>query len=317
MREVAHPVARPLGALGVAQVLWRFSRPHTIIGTTAGIVGIYAIAAAELAGGDLAADVFDLFWVLVAGLCVNVFIVGVNQLEDVEIDRINKPELPVAAGELTAEAGRRIVALCAVVPVVLALTQGVVELVSVGAALAIGAAYSVPPVRLKRRPLVAALSITVVRTLIVNLGVWLHFAATLGGDTGLGGVSPAVWALTALTLPYSFAIAILKDVPDIEGDRRFDIATFSVRLGARPVFLTGLAALLAAQLGMALAGPLLVHDANAAVLIGAHLAAAAALVLWATRFELHDRVAFTAFYQRVWRLFFAEYAIVAAAVLIG
>jgi homogentisate phytyltransferase/homogentisate geranylgeranyltransferase len=156
-----------------------------------------------------------------------------------------------------------------------------------------------------------------VRTLIVNLGVWLHFAATLGGDTGLGGVSPAVWALTALTLPYSFAIAILKDVPDIEGDRRFDIATFSVRLGARPVFLTGLAALLAAQLGMALAGPLLVHDANAAVLIGAHLAAAAALVLCAARLELHDRVAFTAFYQRVWRLFFAEYAIVAAAVLIG
>jgi homogentisate phytyltransferase/homogentisate geranylgeranyltransferase len=317
MREVAHPVARPLGALGVAQVLWRFSRPHTIVGTTAGILGIYAIAAAELAGGNLAADVFDLFWVLVAGICVNVFIVGVNQLEDVEIDRINKPELPIAAGELTVEAGRRIVALCAIVPVVLALTQGVVELVSVGAALAIGAAYSVPPVRLKRRPLVAALSITVVRTLIVNLGVWLHFAATLGGATSLGGVSPAVWALTALTLPYSFAIAILKDVPDIEGDRRFDIATFSVRLGARPVFLTGLGALLAAQLGMAVAGPLLVHDADAALLMGAHLAAAAALVLWAVRLELHDRVAFTAFYQRVWRLFFAEYAIVAAAVLLG
>jgi homogentisate phytyltransferase / homogentisate geranylgeranyltransferase len=320
MRQAAQSLGgahRIPGAMGVAGVLWRFSRPHTIIGTTAGILGIYAIAAAELAGGDLAADVFDLFWVLIAGVCVNVFIVGVNQLEDVEIDRINKPELPIAAGELTVEAGRRIVALCAVVPVVLALTQGAVELVSVGAALAIGAAYSVPPVRLKRRPLVAALSITVVRTLIVNLGVWLHFAATLGGDTGLGGVSPAVWALIALTLPFSFAIAILKDVPDIEGDRRFDIATFSVRLGARPVFLAGLGALLAAELGMVIAGPLLLHGANGALLVAAHVAAASALVVWAARLDLDDRVAFTAFYQRVWRLFFLEYAIVAAAVLVG
>ena len=32
--------------------------------------------------------------------CVNVFIVGVNQLTDVEIDRINKPFLPIAAGDL-------------------------------------------------------------------------------------------------------------------------------------------------------------------------------------------------------------------------
>ena len=294
-------------------VLWRFGRPHTVIGTACGIVAIYAVAVAEYGGSHL----LDLAWVLLAGWCVNVFIVGINQLEDVEIDRVNKPELPIAAGELSVPAARRIVALCAVVPVVLGITQGLVELGSVSAALLIGAAYSVPPVRLKRRPVVAALSITVVRTLIVNLGVWLHFAATFGGDTSLGAVPAAVWALTALTLPYSFAIAVLKDVPDMEGDRRFGIATFSVRLGARPVFLAGVGAVLAAQLGMAIAGPLLVEDANAPLLVIANLAAAALLTAWARRVDLDDRAAFTAFYQRVWRLFFAEYLVVAAAVLIG
>jgi homogentisate phytyltransferase/homogentisate geranylgeranyltransferase len=306
-----------VGRSGALGVLWRFGRPHTVIGTATGIVALYAVAVAELASGDLGADLLDLFWVLVAGWCVNVFIVGVNQLEDVEIDRVNKPELPIAAGELSVPAARRIVALCAVVPVVLALTQGLIELVSVVAALAIGAAYSVPPVRLKRRPVVAALSITVVRTLIVNLGVWLHFSANLGGDGSLSAVPAAVWALTALTLPYSFAIAVLKDVPDIEGDRRFGIATFSVRLGARPVFLAGVGAVLAAQLGMAVAGPLLVADANAPLLVAAHLAGAALLATWARRLDLDDRVAFTAFYQRVWRLFFAEYLVVALAVLVG
>jgi DAK2 domain fusion protein YloV len=34
-----------------------------------------------------------------------------------------------------------------------------------------------------------------------------------------------------VTVPFSFAIAILKDMPDVEGDRRYAIATFSVRLG--------------------------------------------------------------------------------------
>jgi homogentisate phytyltransferase/homogentisate geranylgeranyltransferase len=318
VREAAHPSApRSLAWLGAAGVLWRFGRPHTVIGTSVGIAAIYVVAAAELAGGDLTAELADLAWVLLAGWCVNVFIVGINQVEDVEIDRVNKPQLPIASGELSVATARRIVAVCAVVPVALAVTQGLIELVSVGAALLIGAAYSCPPVRLKRRPAVAALSIAVVRTLIVNLGVWLHFAEALDGEASLGSVSAAVWALTALTLPYSFAIAVLKDVPDIEGDRRFDIATFSVRLGARPVFLAGLWALLAAQLGIAVAGPLLVDEANGPLLAGAHLAAAALLARWARRLDLEDRAAFAAFYQRVWRLFFAEYAVVAVAVLVG
>ena len=34
-------------ATNPALVLWRFSRPHTIIGTALSIVGLYAIAAAE------------------------------------------------------------------------------------------------------------------------------------------------------------------------------------------------------------------------------------------------------------------------------
>ena len=43
------------------------------------------------------------------------------------------------------------------------------------AGLAVGTAYSVPPLRLKRYPALASLSITAVRSLVVNLGVALHF----------------------------------------------------------------------------------------------------------------------------------------------
>jgi homogentisate phytyltransferase/homogentisate geranylgeranyltransferase len=291
-----------VAALGV---LWRFSRPHTLIGTSLSIVALYAIAASL----QRASNAADLVLTLVAGACVNVFIVGINQVEDVEIDRLNKPWLPIAAGELSLEAARRIVALAAIAPVAMAVTQGVAELVAVSVALAVGWAYSCPPLRLKRYPALAAGCITFVRSVVVNLGVWLHVAGS--------PVSAGVWALTAVTVPFSFAIAVLKDVPDIEGDRRFGIATFSVRLGPRPVLAVGVAALTIAGVGMAVAGPLLLDGADPVVLVVGHLLAVAALWRWALRVDPVDPVAFTGFYQRVWQLFFCEYVIVTAAYLLG
>jgi homogentisate phytyltransferase/homogentisate geranylgeranyltransferase len=293
----AEPLQRTRGA---AVTLWRFSRPHTVIGTTLSVVGIFAIAAHEL--GPLPADraAFHLFWTLVAALAVNVFIVGLNQLEDIEIDRINKPRLPLAAGDLTPAQGKAIVAAAGILPLALAITQGWIETLAVGAALAIGAAYSSPPLRLKRYPALAAASISIVRALVVNLGVYAHFENAFGGS----GLPAPIVALTLFVLPFSFAIAVLKDVPDAEGDRRYRILTFTVRLGAGRAFAMGMAALTAAYAGMIVAGiaPLW------------HAAALALLWWWARRADTSD---FTSFYMRVWALFFCEYVAVPAAVLIG
>ena len=194
-------------------------------------------------------------------------------------------------------------------PLALAATQGAIEVVAVGVALTVGCAYSCPPLRLKRYPALAAGCITFVRSLVVNLGVWLHVAGT--------PISAGVWALTAMTVPFSFAIALLKDVPDIEGDRRFGIATFSVRLGPRPVLGVGVGALTAAGVGMAVAGPLLLDGADPLVLVVGHLLGVAALWRWALRVDPADPVAFAGFYQRVWQLFFCEYLVVTAAYVLG
>jgi homogentisate phytyltransferase / homogentisate geranylgeranyltransferase len=288
-----------------AAALWRFTRPHTVIGTAASIAGLYVIAAEASPGFALADRLGDLAWTLLAGLCVNVYIVGVNQLEDVEIDCVNKPFLPLAAGDMTVAAARRIVAVCAMTPIALALSQGAVETVAVLAGLAVGTAYSVPPLRLKRFAVLAALSITLVRALVVNLGVALHF-----GDA----VPEAVWALTLFVLPFSFAIAILKDVPDAEGDRRFRIATFTLRLGAERVLRIALAALTTAYLGMAIAGPLVLESCQPAVLAVTHLAALAALAALTRSAGARE---FTRFYMGVWRLFFLEYALVPLAVVLA
>jgi homogentisate phytyltransferase/homogentisate geranylgeranyltransferase len=300
--------AEAVGRAGALGVLWRFSRPHTLIGTFISATALYLIAVAELPNAGLD----HLFWVLVAGAGVNLAIVGVNQITDVEIDRVNKPYLPLAAGELSRDAAWRIVVVAAVVPIVLAVTQGWLETTAVMAALAVGAAYSLPPVRLKRFPVVASLCISGVRAIAVNLGIYGHFSLAFGGSLEIPG---AVWALTVFVLPFSFAIAVLKDVPDMEGDRRFRIATFTVRLGPRRAFRLGLGALVLAYAGMIVLGPWLVDDADGVVLAAGHAAALALLLAWARRADPSDPAAFTPFYLRVWGLFFVEYVLVAAAVL--
>ena len=305
---------RPLAA---ASVLWRFSRPHTLVGTTVSILGIYAIAASELPGVALGAGLGDLALTLLAGALVNVYIVGLNQIEDVDIDRINKPHLPIAAGDLSLRHARRIVVASGAVPIVLAWTQGWVELVAVGTAMAIGTAYSSAPLRLKRFPAIAAASISIVRAVVVNVGVYEHFAASLGGRPELSAVPPPIIALTLFVLPFSFAIAVLKDVPDAKGDRRFHIATFTVRLGARRALWIGMAALTVGYLGMAVLAPLALPAAQPWVLAAGHLLALAFLWRWALATDVSDHAALTRFYMRVWLLFFLEYALVPAAVLAG
>ena len=287
-------------------MLWRFGRPHTLIGTSLSIVGLYVIAASQ----HRASGIVDLLWTLLAGACVNVFIVGINQVEDVEIDRLNKPWLPIAAGDLSLEAGKRIVAVAAIAPMAMAVTQGAAELVAVSVALAVGWAYSCPPLRLKRFPALAAGSIMFVRSLVVNLGVWLHVAGT--------PVSAGVWALTAVTVPFSFAIAVLKDVPDIEGDRRFGIATFSVRLGPRPVLALGVGALTAGWDRHGGGRPLPARRRGRRAVRGRTSrrgrACCGAGRCASTR---PIRSPSPRFYWRVWQLFFCEYLLVAGRLPAG
>jgi homogentisate phytyltransferase/homogentisate geranylgeranyltransferase len=276
------------------------------------VLGIYVLVADAVA--DVGDRLGDLLCTLLAAWSVNVFITGINQLQDVEIDRINKPHLPIAAGDLSPRAGERIVAVSAIVPLGLAVTQGAVELSAVAAGLLVGVAYSLPPLRLKRWPALAALSISGVRSLVVNLGVAAHFSLSLTGEIE---IPAGVWLLTAFVAPFGIAIALLKDVPDIEGDRRYRIATYSVRLGGEIVLRAGLALLALAYLGIVVAAPLLLDGWAAVFLAATHVAALVALLLAARHADPMDRASFTGFYMFVWRLFFLEYVIVPLAWLLA
>ena len=48
------------------------------------------------------------------GCLANLYIVGINQLSDIEIDKVNKPYLPLASGELSVKTGILLTSLYAI-----------------------------------------------------------------------------------------------------------------------------------------------------------------------------------------------------------
>jgi len=300
---------------------WKFSRPHTIIGTSLSVWALYTIAIAFTSAGDFL-FILPLILAWFACLCGNIYIVGLNQLEDVEIDKINKPDLPIAAGEFSYRQGQTIVIITGIFALFLATIGGPWLLATVGISLLLGTAYSLPPIRLKRFPFWASFCIYTVRGVIVNLGLFLHSLWVLNQGSYLQPfdtleIPPAIWALTLFILLYTFAIAIFKDIPDIEGDRQYNISTFTIRLGAKAVFNLARWVLTGCYLGMVVASWLWLPGVNPLLVAIAHLTALA--ILWWRSFQvdLESKIAIGQYYQFIWKFFFLEYLIFPTACLLA
>jgi homogentisate phytyltransferase / homogentisate geranylgeranyltransferase len=295
---------------------WKFARPHTIIGTTLSVLALYAITLATIGNALMLEGLGQLFGALLACWCGNVYIVGLNQLEDVEIDQINKPHLPIAAGEFSRRQAQIIVAIAGILALLLAGWLGVWLFLMVGSSVAIGTAYSLPPIRLKRFPFWAALCIFSVRGAIVNLGLFLHFSHRLSGTIVLPPAS--VWVLTLFIVVFTFAIAIFKDIPDMEGDKQYNITTFTIKLGQHAVFNLARWVITVCYLGMILAGVLWLLSSVNPVFLGITHLVVLAVMWWRSRtVDLRDKIAIAQFYQFIWKLFFLEYLVFPAACLLG
>lgn len=285
---------------------WKFSRPHTIIGTSLSVFALYVIALAttdrQLTENNLA----QVFGVWLASILGNIYIVGLNQLEDIAIDQINKPHLPIASGEFSQKTGQRIVIITGTLALILASFLGQWLLATVGISLVLGTAYSLPPLRLKRFPFLAAFCIFTVRGVIVNLGLFLHFSQILSEQAFL---PLSVWLLTIFVLVFTIAIALFKDVPDLEGDHQYQITTFTLILGKEKILKLALGIISFCYFGMILAGFLQVPNINYIILIFAHSFLLVLLWLRSRSIDLEEKKEISQFYQFIWKLFFLEYLV--------
>lgn len=293
---------------GPLRAFWKFLRPHTIRGT---ILGSSAMVARAVMENGQPPD-WSLLPLAACGvlalLCGNGYIVGINQIYDVDIDVVNKPFLPIAAKELSIGKAWVLIGVMAILGTFLAARLFGPLIGSLYAfGLFLGTIYSVPPLRLKKSAIAAALIISTVRGFLLNFGVYYATRAMLG--VPFGWSYPTVF-ITCFCSVYALVIAVTKDLPDVQGDFENNIDTFATRYGVGSVSRAATAVLLL-NYGAALAW--ILSPTGSAFhprrLLLAHGILATLLVRGARRLHLtgYSQEGVKAYYKLIWALFYSEY----------
>ncbi|KAJ8477624.1 hypothetical protein OPV22_021351 [Ensete ventricosum] len=280
----------------------RFSRPHTVIGTVIGIVSVSLLPVESIT--DISLIYFDgLLKALLPAIFMNIYVVGLNQLFDIEIDKVNKPRLPLASGEFSMEIGTAIVALCCVLSFALGVkSQSPAILLALLISFFLGSAYSInlPFLRWKQHAFLAASCILCVRAIVVQLAFFIHMQRyVLGRPIAL---TKSVVFATAFMCFFSAVIALFKDIPDVDGDRDFGIRSFSVRLGQEKVFWLCIKLLLTAYTAALAVGASSsnTYRKKLVTVIGHGFLAS---ILWfrAQSLDVENKASVTSFYMFIWK----------------
>ena len=152
---------------------------------------------------------------------MNVFIVGLNQVFDIQIDKINKPDLPLASGEFTLSTAYRIIGFSLMGSLGIGYLSGSPPLMAtLLISMLLGTAYSVdiPFLRWKRNAFVAASCILTIRAVAVQIGFYFH--AQHSNGIKMLALSKSLLYAMGLFCYYSIVIALFKDIPDMKGDFR-------------------------------------------------------------------------------------------------
>ncbi|KAA8525549.1 hypothetical protein F0562_007398 [Nyssa sinensis] len=238
------------------------------------VIGITSVSLLPLESiCDLSPAFFvGLLKALIPSISMNIYVVGLNQLFDVEIDKVNKPNLPLASGEFSMGFGITIVSIFLLM---------------------------LPLLRWKRNAFLAATCILIVRAIVVQLAFFLHIQKYVLGRPMVFTKS-LVFAVAFMCL-FSTVIALFKDIPDVDGDRDFGIQSFTVSLGQERVFWLCVSMLLMAY------GAAMVIGASSPILLSkfvtviGHCALASLLWLQARSVNLASKASVTSFYMFIWK----------------
>jgi homogentisate phytyltransferase / homogentisate geranylgeranyltransferase len=287
--------------------LWKFSRPHTIIGSIISIITLYYIVCEKQETQSLS----YLIMALSIGISCNVFIVGINQIADVHIDKINKPYLPIPSNILSVPQAKYIVFTALFISLGLALYISPYLFGIITLATTIGWAYSMPPFYLKQHHVTAALAITIVRGVLLNAGGFLVFNYLVNNSLEM---PKNVIILTLFIIVFSIVISWFKDLPDIAGDAQYNIKSFAILYSPKFVFITG-----NLLVGMAYIFTicvkyddlflLKVQNVETKVLYYGHIILLFLFLFNAVSIKVSEHVSIKKFYKRYWWFFFAEYAL--------
>jgi 4-hydroxybenzoate polyprenyltransferase len=206
------------------------SRPFTLMPPVLGFVS--GAVTSWGAGHARPAVTLGLVWPVVCGaLMAGVLNAGnnaINQIYDLEIDRVNKPKRPLPSGRLESHQAWAFTAVAYVIAWVLAALvapQGRHEcLVIVLVASFFTWIYSAPPLRTKRHGIWANVTIAIPRGVLLKVAGWSAVKSVLGLEP---------WFIGSIFGLFLLGAASTKDFADIEGDRVDGCKTWPILYGVR------------------------------------------------------------------------------------
>ena len=212
-----------------ARVLLEFSRPFTLVAPALGFASgsVTAIGAApqEPFAGDVI--LYPVLGVLMAAV-LNGASNALNQIYDLEIDRVNKPKRPLPSNRVSLPAAWTFTLLAYLVALVLAWLVAPggrhecfwIVLVAAG----ITVLYSVPPFRTKRLGIWANVTIAIPRGVLLKVAGWSAVKT-------IWGLEP--WFIGGIFGLFLLGASTTKDFADMEGDARGGCRTLPIMYGVR------------------------------------------------------------------------------------
>jgi 4-hydroxybenzoate polyprenyltransferase len=203
------------------RIYWSFARPFTLVPP---MIGIFSGSLLGYGATHARVRVVHVALAVLAAAVLNAASNGLNQICDLENDRINKPHRPLPAGTLAPGQAWVFVVItyAAALAMVAAVNRETFGIYLVAALATM--AYSAPPIRLKRHPVASNFTIALIRGWLLKVAGWAAVA------TVLHSIEP--WYIGFIYFVFLLGATTTKDFADIEGDRAARCLTLPVKYGA-------------------------------------------------------------------------------------
>ena len=189
------------------------TRPGNVV-----LAGLSITLAAVLVRADLRC--LTIWWAVASGMLITAGANVINDIFDLDIDRINKPRRILPAGRMTLRAARLYTIILLACGVIFSIFAGIfAAFIALSSALLV-VAYSK---WLKRRPLIGNLVVSLVTALAFIFGALAACAETMRWQSGL---FPAVFAFMM-----HFGREVVKDIDDQIGDHALLARTLPLAYG--------------------------------------------------------------------------------------
>ena len=203
------------------------ARPFTLVAPALGFVsgGATAIGAHPREPWSAGLIVAPLIGSIMAAV-LNAGNNALNQIYDLDIDRVNKPRRPLPSGRLSIRDVWVFTAITYVVALVLAWLVAPLGnhecfwLVAIAVVCTL--IYSVPPLRTKRLGIWANVTIAIPRGVLLKVAGWSSVKT-------IAGIEP--WYIGAIFGLFLLGATTTKDFADMEGDRRGGCRTLPIQYG--------------------------------------------------------------------------------------